>query len=163
MTLREVLQIELWSKETSRRILVISGVLIGVLVLGSLSFYEIDTHWFSARERNAATAALKQVDVLQSFGSLSDQEFEAKSKEAEAAVHAAEKAAVTERDRQLAFLISMYLEETRADHGELQLALMMWERRISDSGLRTQFGKKIDLTGTEIRSMTRLQLHKILN
>lgn len=163
MTLREVLQIEVWSRKTSRKIFVVSGILIVVLILGLLSLYEVETRWLTARERSTARNALKQVDALQSFGSLSDQEFKAKSKRAEIALSAAERAAFTARDKQVAFLLSTYLEGTRTDRDEIQMALSMWERHIPDTGSTTEFRKKIDLTGTEIRSATRLQLHKILD
>jgi len=163
MTFREVLQIEVWSKSTTRKILVASGTLIGILVLGVLVFYQVETHWLTAKEQAAATEALKQIDGLQGFGSLSDHEFETKSRGVEAAVDKANGAAFTERDKQLAFLISAYFEETRTDREELQIAEMMWDRHLPESDSRTQFGKKIDLTGTEIRTLTRLQLHKILD
>jgi hypothetical protein len=61
MKIRELLQTELWSKRTSRRILV--G--IGILVVGFFFWCAIEQYVLTPGERSAARAALVKVDELQ--------------------------------------------------------------------------------------------------
>jgi apolipoprotein N-acyltransferase len=162
MKVRELLQIEIWSKRTSRKILVWFGVVFGVLVVGFVSLYEIERHWLTPGERSAAKVALAQIDGLQDFASLSDEDFNAREKQAEAKVEDAKQAAVTERDDWVAFELSFYLDDTQSDQREIRDAVFMWERHLPASGLTTEFGKKLNLTGTELRSLTRVELHSVL-
>src|ERR1700677_3065431 len=98
MNFRELLQIQIWSKRTTRKILVWFGIVfvIGFLALNGWHFVEL--HWLTGGERNAAKAALAQIEALQDAGTLSDDEFALKAKQAEAKVKAAQDAAVTYRD-----------------------------------------------------------------
>ena len=71
MGIREVSQAEIWSKETSRKILsrvwkVLkwAGISIGTVVAALALFVFVWTHWLTAKERNAGTTALAQIDAL---------------------------------------------------------------------------------------------------
>jgi len=163
MNFRELLQIQIWSKRTTRRILVWFGIISGILVVGFVALYEVERHWLTPGERSAARAAQTQIDALQDFASLSDQDFDAKDKQAKAEVEAATNAAVTQRDDWLAFQLDVYLSETEGDRDEVRMALIMWERHLPVRGATTEFGKKMNLSGTELRSITRLELHKLLD
>ena len=163
MKVRELLQIEIWSKITSRKILVWFGIVIGVLVVGFVTLYEIERHWLTTGERSAAKAAIAQIDGLQDFASLSDEDFDAREKQAEAKVEDAKHAAVTKRDDWVALELSFYLEETQNDQREIREALLFWEKHLPTGGSRTEFGKKLDLSGTEMRTLTRMELHKLLD
>jgi hypothetical protein len=158
MKVRELLQTELWSKRTSRKIFVGFGIVIVLLC----AWYALERYWLTPGERNAARAALVQIDGLQDFVSLSDQDFDARKKQAEEMIDAAKQAAVTQRDELLALQLDGYLSLTEADREEVRDALIMWERHLPVGGSTTEFGKKLNLSGTEIRSFTRLELHGAL-
>lgn len=98
MTLRELLQIELWSKGT-RKMLVVFGCAIGIVLVALVSWRVVDRLWITRGERNAAKSALVQLDALQDSGVLSDMDFAARAKQAEGSVNVAEQAARTTRDR----------------------------------------------------------------
>jgi hypothetical protein len=159
MKVRELLQIELWSKRTSRKICI--G--IGIVFIGFGFWIWTDQHWLTPGERSAAKEALAQIDGLQDFAPLSDQDFDVREKQAEAKVEAAKHAAVTQRDKGLAFDLEVYLGETTIDRDEVRRALLFWERHLPVGGSTTEFGKKLNLSGTELRTLTRLELHKALD
>ena len=163
MKVRELLQTEIWSKRTTRNILFLFGVVVGVIVVGSVVMYEIERHWLTTGERNAAIAAIAQIDGLQDFSSLSDEEFDAREKQAEAKVEAAKHAAVTKRDEWLSFNLDVCLNETKSDRDEVRIALLFWEKHLPVGSSKTEFGKKLDLSGTELRTLSRMELHKELD
>ena len=159
MKIHELLQIEIWSKRTTRRILV--G--LGIVIAGFFAWAAVEQYWLTSGERDAAKAALAQIDGLQDFTSLSDQDFDARVKQAEAKVETAKHAAVTQRDEGLAFDLEVYLGETRIDRDQIRWALIFREKHLPVGGSRTEFGKKLDLSGTELRTLTRLELHRALD
>ena len=132
MTVREVLQKEIWSKETSRKILLVCGL----LVTGILVWNQIQSKWLTPSERKAGRAALVEVDALQKSAEMSDEEYGAAYKRAEAKVDAADKAAWTGKDRSIAVLLSidlmsidwqrmdrkMILQMNASKHGSLEQA-----------------------------------------
>jgi hypothetical protein len=89
MGIREILQTEIWSKETSRKILArvwkiakYAGISIGIAFAAFVLFGFVWAHWLTTKERNAGKAALAQIEVLQNFDSASDAEFDAQAKQA---------------------------------------------------------------------------------
>jgi hypothetical protein len=163
MKVRELLQIEIWSKKTTRKILIVSGIVLGIAAVGLGVLYEVNLRWLTTRERNAAKVALAEIDGLQDFAPLSDQDFDTKDKQAKAEVEAATNAAVTQRDDWLAFQLDIFLSETEGDRDEVRMAVIMWERHLPAKNATTDFGKKMNLSGTELRSLTRAELHKLLD
>jgi len=163
MNIRELLQIEIWSKRTSRKILVGFGVVFGTAVVGFAGLYVVERYWLTPGERSSAKAAMAQIDGLQDFSSLSDEDFDAREKRAEAKVEDAKHAAVTKRDDWIALDLSFYLDETQSDKREIGEALIFWQRHLPGGTAKTELGKKLDLSGTELRTLTRFELHKILD
>jgi hypothetical protein len=123
MGIREVLQTEIWSKETSRKILAglrkilgvmkYVGLVLGVVVVGVVLWAWIWTHWLTAKERNAGSVALVQVDALQNFDGMSDADFDAKVKLAQEKVDAANHAVLTEKDNEVAGTLWFYLDQIK--------------------------------------------------
>jgi hypothetical protein len=99
MNIREVLQTEVWSKETSRKILLGLGIVVGLYVVGFKGWQQVELRWLTSGERNAARVALQQIDALQDSASLSDEDFSVKSKQASKGMDAAQQAARTTRDK----------------------------------------------------------------
>jgi hypothetical protein len=61
MKVRELLQIELWSKITSRKICI--G--IGIVIVGLFSWCEVEKYWLTPGERDAGWTALAQIEELE--------------------------------------------------------------------------------------------------
>ena len=120
MKVRELLQIEIWSKRTSRKILVWFGVVLAVVVVGYVFWGVLSWYWLTPGERNAARAALVQFDALQDSGSLSDEEFSARAKQAERSMDNAFRAAWTTRDRMIFFKLEGY---------QLDIVVKRWQMR----------------------------------
>jgi hypothetical protein len=59
MKIRELLQTEIWSKRTSRKILVVTGIVLGILALGIGSLYEVNERWLTPREKSLAKGSVR--------------------------------------------------------------------------------------------------------
>ena len=112
MKVRELLQKEVWSKRTSRKILVVLAILCVAFVLW-IAAYVVDESWITPSERRAGRAALAQIDSLQNFDGMSDAEFDAGVLQAGRKVGDAEQAAWTSRDKRIAGVVSFYLSSTK--------------------------------------------------
>jgi hypothetical protein len=97
MKLRELLQIELWSKRTTRRILV--GFVVAVIAFGVV--FTVEVKWTTPGERDAAKRALAELDALQKLDSGNYQESAKKTFQADKMIDAADQAASTLRDERI--------------------------------------------------------------
>ena len=159
MKIRELLQTEIWSKRTSRRILV--G--IGILAVGFLCWCAIEQYVLTPGERSAARAALVQVDELQDFATPSDEDFNARTKQAEEKVELAKRAASTARDKNVAVDLEAYLGLTSIDREEMRRQKSMQQ---ADSPLvrrDQEFELKMETAGKKARLIVRLELHRALD
>ena len=167
MKVRELLQTELWSKETSRKILgrangvlVRVGIVLGILVVAIGVLLLVAVFPLTPGERNAARTALAQVDTLQDFGSNRGEDFDSRADKARRCVEAAEKAAWTGHDKNVSNMLSEYLFLTRQDHEEWMVKLE-FQRREPQASANMTFMKKLD--SPELRSIFRSTLHKELD
>jgi hypothetical protein len=107
MKVRELLQIEIWSKRTHGR-LVIGFV---TAIVGVLIWLWIDGVWLTGRERKAARSALVLVDGLKAQVSEDDQkDFDKRLEQAKRAVDAADQAGWTGRDKQISLALRWYFD-----------------------------------------------------
>jgi hypothetical protein len=159
MKIRELLQVEIWSKRTTRKILVGFAVVVGFLV----AWQVLERYWLTPGERRAGKEAVVQIDAMQNLGLISDEDFDAKDKQAAGKVEAAEHAAWTDRDKGIADLISGYLMMTEVDRGEIQTTVLEWQRHASVKSSQEDLQRKLSLSGTEVRSMLRMELHGLLD
>jgi hypothetical protein len=123
MEVREILQTEIWSAETSRKILARIGKILGrlkfvgiglaVVLVGIVLWLFVWTHWLTEGERSKGKIALVQVDALQNFDEMNDAEFDARSQQAQEKVNEAMGAAVTFKDRTTANFVYIYLIELK--------------------------------------------------
>lgn len=163
MKFRELLQTELWSRGTSRRIFVVSAVVLAVLFLGLCILNEANRSWLTPGERTAAKAALVQLDALQDSGSLSNSDFSAMAKQVGRKVDDARRAAWTTRDRMVVVKLMDYqlgivvkrmqverreTSESRKDSSadfNRKLDELMKSSRIDGSGLdRSELHRELD-------------------
>jgi hypothetical protein len=121
MTIREILQIEIWSKRTSRKILIGLGIVVVLLVVGFVVLNALDERWITPSERKAGRAALAQIEVLQNFNQMSDSEYDAGALQAKQEIDTAELAAWTAQDRRIALLLLGYFESTDVKRSHLKL------------------------------------------
>jgi hypothetical protein len=101
MKIRELLQIELWTKRTSRKMFVGFGTFLGVVVAGFVIWSVVDRNWITPGERSAARVALGKLDALQGAGLFNPREFVVRAKLAGRRVDDAHQAARTTRDKMI--------------------------------------------------------------
>ena len=114
MKLREVLQTEIWSKRTSRKLL----IAFAVIVCGFLGWLEADWNWLTPMEVRAGRAALVDVDALQNSSSMTDEEFGVAENRAKQSVQNAIEASWTHRDKFVAYGLGNYLQLTSVERLE---------------------------------------------
>jgi hypothetical protein len=153
MTLRELLQREIWSKRTTRRIWIVSACMavLGLVVFG---WHQLDTHWLTPPERAAGRAALQEIEVLEGA---SDQQFDSQEQKASRVIEAAEKAAWTRRDRQISGVLAGYLSILKDDRRVSNL-----QARMAQSG-RADLASKLAVDPMKLHSPLNLILHEVLD
>jgi len=162
MKIREILQIEIWSKRTSRKILVGIGIVVSLLTLGLFAWYEVECHWLTKGERIAASVALQRIDLLQGSDSLSDEEFKVRNDQVNSAVDAAEIAARTTKDELIAadlIMCSMKIESAR-----MKMLKQRWiqQGKLHQSENDRESDSRIELFTDKVTQLSCLKLHQEL-
>lgn len=163
MNVRKLLQTELWSKETSRKILVGVAIFTGALVVTYGIWYEVETHWSTDRERAAAKVALQRIDALQHADSLSNAEFKIRTDEVETALNAAEIAARTKKDELIS--IELMMCSMGAESARLKTLKQSWiqQGKIHESTKDREFDDQMQRLTDTVVNQSCSQLHKELN
>jgi hypothetical protein len=112
MNVRELLQKEIWSRRTSRKILIGFGITVVVVAVGFVVLNALDERWITPSERKAGRAALAQIEVLQNFNQMNDSEYDAGALQAKQKIDTAEQAAWTAQDKRIALMLLGYFEST---------------------------------------------------
>ena len=135
MKIREILQTEIWSKETSRRILaparkylvppkrvvVRVAIALGIIVALAGIALTIEMLWMTNGERRVATEALAEIDALQSYVSSESDDFEARDRQAKERIEEADSIAETIRDKRTSTGLWLYLYLTESDREEAEM------------------------------------------
>ena len=150
MTIRELLQIEIWSKRTSRKILIGLGITVVALVVGFLVLSTLDERWITPPERKAGRAALAQIEVLENFNQMSDAEYDAEALQAKQKVDTAEQAAWTSQDRRIAIMLLGYFAMTDGKRSDLKFKL-------------PKKAPERELLEKQVLQFTKAVLHRALN
>ncbi|MFZ1941913.1 MAG: hypothetical protein WBE56_11805 [Terracidiphilus sp.] len=158
MKIREPLQTELWSKRMTPKILAVSGIFLGIAVIGFVLWVAIDRNWTTPVERNAARSALVKLDGLQDAGFLCDKEFVMRAKLAGTGVDDARKAARTTRDRKIVAELMSYESTIVANHAFQQRQLLAQQRNSSRKAVQWIQGFALAGIGYDGR-----ELHKTLD
>jgi hypothetical protein len=141
MNVRELLQTEIWSKETSRRILrrvwrIVKPVamVFTVLVLLLAVVVAVEWYWLTSGERKAGRTALAKIEELQQLDIDPTGDFDAMNSQAKALVRVADQKARTLRDRRVSTLLEIYRWELETEHEdrlrELQIRQIEKERQL---------------------------------
>jgi hypothetical protein len=162
MNIRELLHIVFWSKQTSRKILVVSGIVLAVSALGLFAWYEVEVHWLTPGERSAAKAALVEIDALQNAETMNGEEFDLAEKKAQQRFQAVRDAQRTYRDMEVGAALSTYFILTTYRWDEARYEL---EFPISSSEIDANRRSEIEHRQSNIEERKRLRsaLHKELD
>ena len=159
MKIPELLQIELWSKRISRRILVGIGVAVGLLC----TWIAAELYWITPGERNAARIAIVQIDSMQNLDSISDEDFDARDKQAAEKVETAKLATRTIRDERIADALYGYLSAVEVGRSNVKMRKLMQERKVSVKESDREFEEQLDASGKEVTQFIRSVLHRALD
>jgi hypothetical protein len=130
MKIRELLQIEIWSKRTTPKVIAGIGIVVAFVALGFGAWSVVSRNWLTPEERRAAKVALKQVDALQNTGSLSNEEYAKLDKQADGSVEDALQAALTRRDKAVAMKLLIYQTATTLERFEATRAELAKQRHL---------------------------------
>jgi hypothetical protein len=159
MKIRELLQTEIWSKRTTRKILI--G--IGIVVAGYFAWAAVDEHWISPGEHRAGREALVQIETLKKIDPEEDKDFEIGVQQARQRIEAAKKAAWTTRDTFLTLDLSGYLLMTEIDRKASGIREKLLQRNASSSDSRRRLLEKLESTATGSEAQLSARLHKELD
>ncbi len=172
MNVRTLLQTELWSEETSRRILRRTwkiarpvAVVSGILALLLAFVFVVEWRWLTTGERKAGQAALAKIEELEQLETNASDGFDAINSQAKALTTVAGQKAWTLRDRRAADLLELYRWIIETDHGgrvrEIEMRAIMAERRLkapSNADLSKKFRDSQLQTYSSMRSLLRNEL-----
>jgi hypothetical protein len=123
MNVRELLQTEIWSKESSRKILRRTWrivrplvVLSGVLVLLLAVVFAVEWFWLTSEERKAGRTALAEIEGMEQLERNRTGNFDAMNSKAKALVRVADQKAWTLRDRRTSNLLEIYRWGLETEH-----------------------------------------------
>ncbi|MGD0521600.1 MAG: hypothetical protein ABSA48_10130 [Terracidiphilus sp.] len=164
MKVRELLQIEIWSKRTVRKIFVGLGIIFGIFVLGLVFLFLAEQCWITPRERAAARVALAQIDALQNLNSVSDGDFDAMADQATAKLRNAAHEMWTRRDRRIFSELMAYLYVTEVARDDMQGRKSTQQRHFPLAAIMDRvLNQKLDPQGIELKGSLRSELHKALD
>lgn len=161
MNFRELLQYEIWSEETSRKILL--GIAIGIAIILAIAAAEM--FWVTPGERALGSAVLAQIDGLQRLDPESGQ-FDSESKNDEKMVALAARAAFTVRDRRIASSLAGYLMIVELEPGDLKVRRSMEQFEKTHPGKvhsDPAFDAERDAENIEVRRYLSSTLHSALD
>jgi hypothetical protein len=104
-----------WSKRTTRRIVVIAIIVLVAAWTGSDAWFFIQQNWLTPGERMVASEALASIDELQDSKNLDEDQFNERETRAKLRIDSADKKAWTMRDQGVVTGLRMYLMKTVTD------------------------------------------------
>ena len=167
MAWREVLQTEIWSKQTSRRIWKVLGCWSVTTVVLGAAFIVVELKWLTPQERSVARNALAEIESLRKSLKGDEAEYRSRKEDAEAGAALAESQAWTRRDRKLAellrgylFMIEMEYEEPRMEARSQEFHRRHPERTASETD--SDRAQRLQ-TGRQVREFVGKVLHDTLD
>ena len=160
MKIHELLQIEIWSKKTSRKILAKFGIVVVTLALGFGVLHVVERYWLTPGERHAGRAVLAQIDALQNIESISREDFDAGVNGSVQELKAASEACWTGRDKAVYSELFLYLLMTESERRDVFMQEQVQQSDPSTTSSNRVLGQKVE---KEEQRLIRLQLHKELD
>ena len=158
MRVRELLQKEIWSKRTSRKILI--G--FGIIVVGFIVLFAVNMNWITPPERKAGRVALPQIDALLNFNEMNDAEYDAKYRQAKGTVDRATQTALTTRDDRIALGLRIYLGMVDMDRSNNKRKVLPPKFRRDDPEIERR-DEQISQQMKMVRNHLRQGLHRALD
>lgn len=162
MTVREFLQIELWSKNTTRKIVKVVGVCFGSLVVVGAVFLALELGWINPHERSTAKIALADIEGLRQISAESEDEYKTRKVKAEVAAESALEAAWTWRDERICTAISAYLTLVEMQHEEPQRRAMLHDFYQKHPQFKESDTQEADALSKQVIHMVGTNLHRVL-
>jgi len=167
MKIRELLQTEIWSKGTTRRIFVVLGIIFGIGLVSSFLLYEYETRRLTQGERDSARAALAQIEWLRECGSCSYEDFQARDIQVKRAVEWADVSSSTYRDSTVVWALRGYQTTAESvyesDYEDPRIEKMIEERHLPHAPKDPEFEEKRRLSNQKLIRFWHLALHKTLD
>ena len=163
MKIRELLRYEIWSKRTSRKILVWSGTFLGFVIAFLVIWILIEQYWLTPGERRAGREALVEIDRLHDFNSISAQDFNLKYHTAENDIDAVRISAWTWKDKYVTGCLYSYLEETNVDREDIQERERIERDRPDLAAKWSESSLESESTAKSLRLWFRSSLHAVLD
>jgi hypothetical protein len=156
MKVRELLQIELWSKRTSWKIcLGFAGFVVAGLICG----YAAERFWITPGVLKESRIALEGIDQLQNSDSLSDQDFGASARQVEKEIDVALGKARTDRDVGVTFQLSKYLHSVLMERLQVRKEKELEKKQDPQAKQSQAWHERLHLSEVKLRS----ELHKELD
>jgi len=132
MTLRDVLQIEIWSKRTTRRLMSGFLVVFGLWMLWGVG-WAVWGSWVTPFEKRAIRNALTETAKVRQFRGDESDAYRAQVAKARSAVEVCRKREISSYDEQIVWLVELDLDSALDDERAWQRI-----RQIPDSNPRKQ-------------------------
>ncbi len=159
MRVRELLRYEIWSKRTTRKILI--G--IGVVVAGYFAWVVVEEHWISPGEHKAGSEALVQIEALKTIDPEKDKDFALGVQQAKQKIETAKEVAWTTRDTFLSLDLSMYLLATELDRKTPAIREKLQQKNATLSDSRQKLLGELKSVNAGLNSQLSARLHKELD
>jgi len=148
-----------WIKTRSRKSRIAAAAICGVLLIGFVVWFVVRYYGITAGERNAAKAALQEIDAMQGSLSASDHDYRERKRAAEDAISVAEGAAVSGRDHSMSADLRLYFLGVDNE----RFTNVMEPRMIDNGVLHQRSDAKMNALMKEKCSRIRTELHWQLN
>ena len=162
MTIRELLQIELWSKRTTRKIFVGLAIVFGTVLVAGGSLFAVEFYWLTPTERKVAQPALAHIDELEKFDPESA-EFASRTNQAQGEVDAALRVTKTIRDQRVANALGCYLLMFQMETDDAKMRRLMQQRYPQRVIADREQDKASATQSINVRAFLRSILHKALD
>ncbi len=147
----------------SKKSVVRVGIALGIVAVCVGAFAAYELYWLTSAERNAAQSALALVDGLQTVNALSDEEFDAKAKQADEAVDSAREAALTVRDQKVAFALARYLGSIEVEQGAIRIESRGQQANADPAGRYVLVGSSLYAGRSAATRSLSVSLHETLD
>jgi len=150
------------SQMTLRRIFIGVGIATLSVILVVFLWLEVEAHWLTSSERNAAKAALAEIDLLQNSESMDGKQFDLQEERANLKLGTAREMVRTRRDRELEAVLSYYFTLTISPWDKARFVLES-SAPSSDVDADRKLERKRWIAEAAEREQLRTVLHKELD
>jgi hypothetical protein len=157
--IRELLQIEIWSRRTTRKLFIGFAIVVAAV----LTWFGVNGYLLTPGEREAGRTALAQIDSLRTQGFGGDpKDFEVRKQKVQQAVENAEQAAWTTRDKRISKALSLYLGMMDMSWDRVKMDRSLAHNQIFQKHADAKFDKEVRKSEDQMTDLMSLRLHTVL-